>query len=226
MMLEFANEVSAGLRVLEGANRPDATSWSGALAEFFDVGGRVLHRLQADIRLERFRPQAFLLGEAADHGLSGALRRLLADIDHEYPIELESPFEGTDSIAGGLWSGRKLFGPSHDDALAKLRFEQGTLDLPLHVHEFSDRFIAVLEGGGVFHWSSETLESFVGTNIRSVAVRTGDVLVFTRGLLHTFSAPHDVLTLLSYHSPEIPFDDTRQYTIPPLRWTPRLAVAT
>lgn len=92
----------------------------------------------------------------------------------------------------------------------RLEVDPGTFDLPLHVHEHSDRFIAVLEGEGRFWWSEEPWREFRGTGIQSAPVRAGDVLVFTRNLLHTFSAPDEDLVLLSYHSPEIPFDDARQ----------------
>jgi hypothetical protein len=49
---------------------------------------------------------------------------------------------------------------------------------------------------------------------------------FTRGVVHTFTAPLGDLTLLSYHAPFFDLDDTRQYTIPvsvcegPYVWTP------
>jgi hypothetical protein len=42
----------------------------------------------------------------------------------------------------------------------------------------------------------------------------GDAVLFTRGVVHTFTAPLDDLTLLSYHAPFFEFDDTRQFTIP------------
>jgi len=39
-------------------------------------------------------------------------------------------------------------------------------------------------------------------------------VLFTRGVVHTFTAPVADLTLLSYHAPFFEFDDTRQFTIP------------
>ena len=223
-MIDALVEQGVRFRVLAGDSAGPNVQWSGALPQFFRVARRVLTSLHADIRLGRLADRAFLLGEAEQHGLSPVLNSLMNRIDAEYVIELQSPFEDTPSIAGGLWSGRELFGDGHDDALAKLRFSAGTLDLPLHVHEHSDRFIVVLEGSGRFWWSQEPLDKFSGVGIRSVPVRPGYVLVFTRNLLHTFSAPDEDLLLLSYHSPEIPFDDPRQYTLPALRWTPRMHV--
>lgn len=211
-----------GLRVLAGATAVSQSKWSAALVQFFGLARRVLNQTEAEIRAGRLRAPAFLHGEAGDHGLSATLDSLMNAIDLEYDIELQSPFEDTESISGGLWSGRELFGPTFEDGLAKLRFAAGTVDLPLHVHEHSDRFIAVLEGSGRFWWSEEHWRAFRGDDIRSTDVHAGDVLVFTRNLLHTFSAENENLLLLSYHSPEISFDDPRQYTLPGLRWTPRL----
>lgn len=211
-----------GLRVRAGGTSASTHHWSAALVQFFGLARRVLNQTEAEIRAGRLRSPAFLHGEAGDHGLSATLDSLMNAIDLEYELELRSPFEDVASIAGGLWSGRNLMGEDCPDGLAKLRFSAGTLDLPLHVHEHSDRFIAVLEGEGRFWWSEEPWRQFSGAGIASTRVRPGDVLVFTRDLLHTFSAPEEDLVLLSYHSPEIPFDDPRQYTLPGLRWTPRL----
>lgn len=49
--------------------------------------------------------------------------------------------------------------------------------------------------------------------LRSVVVEAGDAVLFTRGVVHTFTAPLNDLMLLSYHSPFFEFDDTRQYTV-------------
>ncbi len=209
------------LQVLEGNPNCEAGGWCGALARFFQAAHHALRLAEAEIRWGRLHGPVLLTGAAADVGLQA---RLVQDIASRYPIELVSPFEDTASIAGGLWSGFEVFGPSCSEALAKLRFDAGTLDLPMHAHEFSDRFIVVAAGSGVFHWSSQSLLSFDGAGIRSRPVVPGDLLIFTRGLLHTFSAVQEPLSLLSYHSPEIAFDDPRQYTLPALRWTPRLSL--
>lgn len=88
------------------------------------------------------------------------------------------------------------------------------------VHEQSDRFIIVFEGRGLFHLSSSRLEDFEGSDVRSVPIRSRDVLIFPRGVLHTFSAPDEQMVLLSYQSPFIEFDDPRQYTMPEISWMP------
>ena len=124
-----------------------------------------------------------------------------------YPITIEQGFEGNAGIAGGFWASTA----HKDDALVFLRFASGTVDLPLHVHEFSDRFIMVEAGLGLFHYAPSAERP---DELRSLVVQARDVLVFTRGLLHTFTAPLSDLTLLSYHSPFFEFDDTRQFAIP------------
>jgi hypothetical protein len=48
----------------------------------------------------------------------------------------------------------------------------------------------------------------------AAVVEAGDAVLFTRGVVHTFTAPMVDLTLLSYHAPFFEFDDTRQFTIP------------
>ena len=213
-----------GLQVMTG---PAAeTLWSGALAEVFEIGQKMMRRVRTDMRSGRLASPAFLFGPCGQRTVASELDALMRRVDVEYDIELVAPFEETESIAGALWSGRDLLGEEHEDGLAKLRFAAGTLDLPLHAHEHSDRFIAVRSGRGIFWWSDESLSTFGGMNVHSVPVNSGDVLVFTRGLLHTFSAPDESLLLLSYHSPEIPFDDPRQYTIAAPRWTPRMGLPT
>ncbi|MFH1110789.1 MAG: cupin domain-containing protein [Planctomycetota bacterium] len=87
----------------------------------------------------------------------------------------------------------------------------GTEDLPLHVHEFSDRLLVVTSGIGFFHCLPDA-----GTprELRSVVVDAGDAVLFTRGVVHTFTVPLEDLTLLSYHAAFFEFDDRRQFTIP------------
>jgi hypothetical protein len=79
------------------------------------------------------------------------------------------------------------------------------------VHEFSDRLLVVTSGLGLFHYLPDARES---RELRSVSVSAGDAVLFTRRVVHTFTAPLGDLTLLSYHAPFFMFDDTRQFTIP------------
>jgi mannose-6-phosphate isomerase-like protein (cupin superfamily) len=88
------------------------------------------------------------------------------------------------------------------------------------VHEHSDRFIFVESGSGFFHFSDGALATFDGRRVVSLPVGQGDMILFTRDVLHTFSAPDQSLNLLSYHSPEIGFDDPRQFTLPRVLWRP------
>ncbi|NOT01212.1 MAG: cupin domain-containing protein [Phycisphaerales bacterium] len=210
-----------GLEVLtgiDGERRP----WHGALAKLFDIGEQTITEVNAEIRAGRLGPRSCLFGRVSGPFTRNMIADLASLIDEEYPIVLQAPFEDTASVAGAVWPGCELFGTQRNDGVLKLRFERGTLDLPLHVHEQSDRYIVVLRGDGVFHYTDETLRAFTATNIHGRPVRAGDVLVFTRGLLHTFSAPTEDLLLLSYHNPLIPLNDAAQYTLPILRWTPAM----
>lgn len=201
--------------VLVGQPRERAGPWHAALARAFELGRTLHHRLEVEVRAGRLRRPSFLRG-----ALSPAAKAVQEDFQVAYPLELQSPFEGTESVAGAVWMGESLLGDDRDDALMKLRFDAGSYELPLHVHEHSDRVIVVLRGSGWFHYSQQSPASFDGTGISSINVEPGMVLVFTRGLLHTFSSPDEPLYLLSYHAPFIALDDARQFTIPPVRWTP------
>lgn len=222
-MLQSASLAPSDLQVLSSLQKTRHPAWTGALARFIEQARSVLRYVAADQASGRLEERSFLAGRADQVGIR---RRDMEDILSNYPLELISPFEETASIAGGLWSGRSLFGQAYEDALAKLQFSAGTLDLPMHTHDHSDRFIVVARGSGHFWWSDDCLSSFSGRSIESRPVRPGDVLIFTRGLLHTFSAPDEELLLLSFHSPEIAFTDSRQYTLPKLRWTPRMGMPT
>jgi len=123
-----------------------------------------------------------------------------------YPIRVETGFEGNPGVEGGAWRP----GDGSDDGLVHLRFAEGTEDLPLHVHEFSDRLLIVTSGVGLFHYLPDSGKS---RELRSIVVDAGDAVLFTRGVVHTFTAPLGDLTLLSYHAPFFAFDDTRQFTI-------------
>ena len=123
-----------------------------------------------------------------------------------HPIRVEAGFEGNPGVEGGAWR------PSDggDDGLVHLRFAAGTEDLPLHVHEFSDRLLLVTSGIGLFHYlpPAATMQE-----LRAVVVEAGDAVLFSRGVVHTFTAPLCDLTLLSYHSPFIELNDERQFKI-------------
>jgi len=118
---------------------------------------------------------------------------------------MEPGFEDNPKVAGGLVAEPTWWG----DALVRLRFESCTTDLPLHIHEQSDRCIVALEGNGMFHYADEHQDI-----IQSHAVALGTMLLFSRGLIHTFTAGSDGLGLLSYHAPFFAFDDRRQWTVP------------
>jgi hypothetical protein len=120
---------------------------------------------------------------------------------------MEIPFEGSDLVSGGAWIAERILARSDggtaplDAAIAKLRWESGADDLPLHVHDHSARFIIVLEDRGYFHVTDHSPERFDGTGVRSIPARERDIFAFTSGLLHTFSTAEHPMTLLSVQVP-------------------------
>lgn len=145
---------------------------------------------------------------------------LVAQLERECPIELVSPFEGSDLVSGAVWPPQA--GASGSSvALAKLRWSAGADDLPMHVHDYSDRFIIVLSGRGYFHISDQPIERFDGSDVRSIPARERDVFAFTRGVIHTFSTAKEPMVLLSAQLPFLPFDHPDQYRLPAHRWIAR-----
>jgi len=209
-------EACPSFEVLAGQPKDRQGPWHAALAKAFELGRTLSGRLAAELRAGRLETPAFLRS-----ALSSDAREIQADFQRDYPLELQSPFEGVDSVAGAVWMGSDLFTEACDDAIMKLRFEAGTYELPLHTHERSDRVIVVLKGRGLFHFTNQSRATFVGEGVTSTAVEPGMVLVFSRRLLHTFSSPAEPLYLLSYHAPFIPLDDGDQFTLPNFRWIPR-----
>jgi mannose-6-phosphate isomerase-like protein (cupin superfamily) len=218
---------SVRLEVAEGVRETVGLWTSGGSDEgvavlrvLMDLGQQAIDEADRLVRRGRLR-SPFVIGRLLAHDDTPPLVQAMELAERSRPIELRSPFEDCESIAGGLWTAQEVFDDPREDGLAKLRFAPGTNDLPAHVHEHSDRCLYVLEGEGLFHASPGDWRTFDGTGIESVAVRAGDVVVFNRGVLHTFSAPRRELVLVSYHSPALAFDDVRQFTVPRVSWTSR-----
>ncbi len=180
-----------------------------------------LHRALGDARLQRGAAISRIRGT----GPGVSFGRLISVLEADHPITLSAPFEQSPMVTGAAWLGSRLLQPDDPRALLKLRFEFGAVDLPLHTHERSDRFIMVLEGRGYFHVCNEPLSSITEECVRTVPVRSRDVLMFTKGTVHTFSAPHEPLVLLSFHEPYIDLDDPDQYTVPSRQLLPRQLLA-
>ncbi|MBI1826084.1 MAG: hypothetical protein HY287_02315 [Planctomycetes bacterium] len=176
---------------------------SDNLAAFMEMARKTLGRVSnGHPNGPVFQRNRLQLGSA--WATPGALHAALRET---HPISVEAGFEGNPGVEGGEWRAAD----GGDDGLVHLRFLAGTEDLPLHIHEFSDRLIVVTSGMGLFHYMPDRSET---RELRSIVVEPGDVLIFTRGLIHTFTAPISELTLLSYHSPFFELDDPRQFTIP------------
>lgn len=187
------------------------------LAGLFELAASVMCGI-ADASLRRGRPIA-AVSRIRGTGRGIHFGDIVAELDAEFPLRLESPFEGSVRVAGAVWTGEEVLGSClHDAALAKLRWAAGADDLPIHVHDHSDRVIIVLEGRGYFHVTDQAFDTFDGQNVRSVPARERDVFAFTRGLLHTFSTEGHPMTLLSCQLPYLAFSDPAQYRIPRHRW--------
>ncbi len=144
---------------------------------------------------------------------------LIAALEREYPLTLQYPFEDSKHVGGAVWDCPTILKDSSvDSAITKIKWNKGADDLPMHVHDHTDRFIVVLEGRGFFHWTDQPFEDFDAKAINTIAARDRDVFVFRRGVVHTFSTVEHSMTLLSIQCPFIPFDDSRQFRLPEHRW--------
>lgn len=196
------------LRTPQGPEPPGEAVLEGLLS----MAQEALDRLRA-----RTDQPTAALGRIRGTGRGVSFGRLIERLEADHPINLVSPFEGSGKVAGAVWKPEHAGSP----ALAKLRWDARATDLPMHVHEHSDRFIIVLEGRGYFHVTNQDLGAFDGSAVRTVPARERDVFVFTRGVVHTFSTDRSPMVLLSCQAPYLPFDDARQYTLPHYRWRAR-----
>jgi mannose-6-phosphate isomerase-like protein (cupin superfamily) len=128
-------------------------------------------------------------------------------------LQWVSPFENCSSVKGAVLRGADVVGSTRNDAFLFLEFAPETRELPLHIHQDSDRFIYAIGGRGFFHVSHDPLETGRSRRIRHVPVRDRDALMFRRGTVHTFSTGEHPLTLLSYHHPYVPLEDERQFKV-------------
>jgi hypothetical protein len=159
------------------------------------------------------------VGRLRGTGRGVSFTSLIQELERAFPLRLHSPFEGSCKVSGAVWLASEILRNNSAASVAKLRWEDHALDLPMHVHDHSDRFIIVQEGRGYFHVSEEPLDAFTGADVRTVPARERDVFLFTRGVVHTFSTDAYPMTLLSCQLPFVPFDHPQQYRLPAVRWT-------
>ncbi len=208
--------------LLRGDGRPVGTR---VLEGLLHLAGDAMTRLKATTGSSTAPVAA--VGRLRGTGLGVHFSRLVAALEAEHPIRMTSPFEGSPRVSGGVWIANSLLGADAalalggNTAMAKLHWDKGADDLPIHVHDYSDRFIIVLQGRGYFHVADGDPASFNGTGVRTVPARERDIFAFTRGLLHTFSTLDHPMTLLSCQLPYLEFEDPDQYRLPPHRWTAR-----
>lgn len=191
------------------------------IAAILGLAESAVRRLH-EIRRERGLSSVAALGRLRGTGRGVHFGSFIDGLEREMPLELQSPFEQSDRVAGAAWPAIPSQTSGGCCALAKLRWGPGADDLPMHVHD-SDRFIIVHSGRGFFHVSGQPVDAFDGTEVRSIPARERDVFVFTRGTVHTFSTAEQPMTLLSCQLPFVPFSDPCQYRLPRVRWTARSA---
>lgn len=207
----------AGLRLdVPDDRRPLGTR---VLAGLVAMAERALDQLTRLQRTGEAPSPAALVGRVRGTGRGVSSTRLIEELEREHPLHLTAPFEGSDRVSGDVWMAPAILGTESRTSVAKLRWQSRAVDLPMHTHEHSDRFIMVHKGRGFFHVSGEPVERFTGRSVRSIPARERDVFLFTRGVVHTFSTDTEPMVLPSCQSPFLPFDDPRQYRLPEVRWT-------
>lgn len=185
-----------------------------AAHRLFTFARRAVGQMNTAIEKGELPKRVSLLGRVRGTGPCVSFSEVVEEMERAYPMTLKSPFEGSDNVAGAVLHARDLGDAAADDAFMKLRFSKGATDLPMHSHEKSARFIVVMQGRGFHHVSPQHMQEFDGENIRTVPIRERDALIFSPGVIHTFSAPAIELGLLSFHAPFVPLNDADQYTVP------------
>ncbi len=186
---------------------------SSAFVALLDTAKTYVDDLRSDPSCGLGLLGAAFLGRIRGTGPGVSFTALVDAIREAHPVSLQSPFEGSSTVAGAVLHPRELIHADRNDAMLLLRFAAASADLPMHSHEHSERFIYVVSGRGYFHVSDDDVTRLAPSDIRHVPVRARDALLFRRGTVHTFSTDREPLLLLSYHGPYVPLNDPAQYTI-------------
>jgi quercetin dioxygenase-like cupin family protein len=187
-------------------------------AAIVNLADHATAKLELRCRSQPTRAPVAAVGRLRGLGRGVSWTKLIEELERQHPLCLAAPFEGSDRVSGAVWVASELLESGATGSIAKLRWQANAIDLPMHVHEHSERFIIVHEGRGFFHVSDESVDEFTGARVRSIPARERDVFLFTRGVVHTFSTDAHSMTLLSCQLPYLPFDDPRQYRLPQVRW--------
>ena len=218
-MSEFSIQLQEHRSTVAFRYHKDSNSAELSLRLLFELIDSSLDNALQQIKLRNNSGRGWVKG-ILTHRSDSPLSTVLRLIEEKYPLTLKAPFEGCDDIAGDVWRGSNI-GRLKNDAIVKLRFNSLAGDLVAHAHEYSERFVIILNGEGYFHFSGDTVGTFSGRDMETVPVRTNDIISFSSALVHAFSSGNPGLTMLSYHKSFIELDDPKQYTIPQVRWFPR-----
>ena len=145
--------------------------------------------------------------------LFDVLKCNIEQMEKRYPRHLNPVFNDPDAIeniVANAWTGDVL-GNGRQDAIIRMSFEQGTDNLPLHVHEQSDRVLVVESGVGYGYYATVSPEIFSASDVRRVSIEAGDIITFPRNTTHTFQSTEELIKTITYHSPYVDFSDEASF---------------
>lgn len=202
-------------------NPAAAVSARAAFEALADTAAAYLTLLDGEMDAGESAGESAWVSHVRGTGPGVSFGALVAAIESSGAVQFQRPFEGSMNVSGAPLAAAEFLRTDRDDGLLFLRFESETVDLPLHIHPLSDRFIFVIGGRGFFHVANKPLEVCEPQDVHHIAARDRDVFMFRRGVVHTFSTASHPLMLLSYHRPFIELDDDTQYQTASKPLTPR-----
>lgn len=156
-----------------GATHSPAAAFDALAA----VARSYLQEMDSHVNVATLPSRTALLTCVRGTGPGVSFREILAVLQSA-GLNWVCPFEACSNVSGAVLKGIDLLGGQRDDAFLFLRFAPDTRDLPLHVHDDSDRFIVAIGGTGFFHVSPDPLEAGLSRGLRHVPVRDHDALMF------------------------------------------------
>lgn len=202
-----------------GATLEQVKDSQTALSLVFDFMNDIMNAVLKFIDSNGIR-NTYFLGKLPEESFANLLA-LEEIISENFRLELSSPFEGCDNISGDIWRGKELLNRRQNDAIIKLKFDKGAVDLPSHVHSVSDRVLIEYEGEGFFHPNFDKFERHTNVNMQTIPIKKGDIICFPRNVIHTFSTLNSTMGDFSYHLPFVELEDPVQYTMTKEIWYPK-----
>jgi len=192
-----------------------------ALSLIFDFAKMLKEEMLKIQSISNLLQKFFFKGSIGEEGLRDLLY-LLGIVREEFPLELKSPFESCDDIEGNYWKESEYLNRESEDAILHIKWHQGAIDLPSHVHRNSDRVIMLFQGEGSFYYNFDKFEDHQNLHMQKLKLQQGDILCFPKDFVHSFSSEDSDMELLSYHSPFVELDDPKQYDVTKEVYYPRM----